>query len=327
MENQGHNNRNQEVDLAIVSVKIKKYISRVNDSFFNGILFLKRNIIWLLVVIIAGAALGYYMDQGEKSYDHKVIVVPNFESVDYLYETIDLLNKKIKDKDYEFLRNEVGIKGSISLIEVDPVIEIYDFISSEEEQDRNFQVFRIIAESDEMENILEDMPTARNYSKHTITITTTGKSTRENVVDPILNYLNSDSYFKQVQVKYIESLNAEIAANDLTIKQIDNTFEGFSDKVNQANSLIYYNNNTQLNELVKAKNKLLETQRINRVNLINYSDIIKNVGLTVNSKRKSIITGKMKVIVPVVFVFFFLVIAMFVSYYKRQINKRKQITA
>ena len=326
MENQNQQNRNQEVDLEIISVKIKKYISRANDSFFDGILFLKRNIILLLVVILAGVALGYYKDSGKGAYEHKIIAIPNFGSVDYLYETVELIQSKIKDRDYDFLQKQIGIKGSIAHIKVEPVIEIYDFVRSEDEHDKNFQVFRLLAESDEMENILEDMPTARNYTKHTITIITSGTSTKENVVDPVINYLNSDAYFKDVQVKYIESLNAEIKANEATLTQIDNVFNGLSNKISGANELVYYNNNTELDKLVKAKNDLIEKQRKNRVNLINYSDIVKSSSVTVNIKRETFTTGRMKYIVPVIFVFIFMGVSMFVVYYRKQMNKRKQIT-
>ncbi|GGB77434.1 hypothetical protein GCM10007424_16870 [Flavobacterium suaedae] len=327
MENQRNNSQNQEVDLAIISVKIKKYISRVNDSFFDGILFLKRNIIWLLIILVAGGALGYYMDQGEKPYEHKLIVVPNFQSVDYLYETVDLLNKKVQEGDREFL-NEVGIDKKIVEIEVEPVVEIYDFIDDEDDRNRiKFEVFRVIAENGKMEETLEDMPTARNYGRHTITITTRGTSTKENVTEPILNYLNSDSYFKEIQTKYKERLNAEIAANKVSIEHIDGVFEGLSNKIEGANKLVYYNNNTELDELVKAKNRLLEKQNENMVNLVNYSDIIKNIGTTINGKKKSLTAGRMKIIIPILFFFLFVGITMFISYYKRQTNKRKQFTA
>ncbi|QYJ69052.1 hypothetical protein [Flavobacterium litorale] len=321
-------NNNQDVDLAMVSGKIRGYFTRANDSFFDGILYLKRNILWVALVIIAGIALGYYMDQGKKVYEQRVVVIPNFDSVDYLYDNVNLISQKIKESDSDFL-NKIGLGGArIGDIKIEPVIEIYDFIDDrDDEQQRRMQVFKLLAEGDNIEDVLEDMPTARNYPKHLITIYTSGNAERKTTVDPIMDYLNSDSYFLEMKVEYTKSLQAEIAANDTTIAQINNMLNDFSGTTRKgADNLIYYNDNTPMNEVIKLKNSLLKKQAKNKVNLLNYDKIVKESSVILNTKRKSFISGRMKFVVPLVFFFFlFVPIAMFVSYYKRQVNKRKII--
>lgn len=327
MANQ-HHNSNQDIDLAMVSGRIRGYITRVNDSFFNGILFLKRNIILLVILIVAGAALGYYLDQGKKVYEQKIIAMPNFGSVDYLYDNIKMLNQKIEEGDSEFL-NSIGIEAEspIRELKIEPVIEIYDFIDDEDdEQQRKMQVFKLLAESDNIEDVLENMPTARNYTKHMITIYTAGTAKREAVVDPIIKYLNADPYFMEMQGEYIKNLETEIVVNDSTLAQINAMLNDFSAGSRKGSgNLIYYNDNTPLHEVIRIKNKLLRKQAENKVNLINYSTIIKENSVVLNIKKKSIVSGNMKFILPILFIFFFIIIAMFIGYYRRQMNKRKLI--
>lgn len=330
MANQTHNT-SEDLDLALVSGKIKKYIGRVNNWFFDWILFLKRNIILVAIVIIAGIALGYYMDSDEKIYEQRIVVMPNFGSIDYLYDNIDLINEKIKESDGEFL-SSIGFNGGAAIggITVKPVIEIYDYIDDyEDEQQRKFQVFRLLAESDNIEDVMEDKPTARNYRKHLITIYTAGNASREATVEPLMKFLNSDKYFLKIKDEYVKSLEQEIVANDSTIANIDNLLRGYSvnGRKTPSGNQMYHSDNTQLDEVIILKNRLIKKQNENKVNRINYTKIIKENSVVLNVKRDTILTGRMKFVVPfVLFVFIFMPIVMFISYYRRQINKRKTIT-
>ncbi|KAF2518993.1 hypothetical protein E0W68_06970 [Flavobacterium salilacus subsp. salilacus] len=329
MANQTHNT-SEDIDLTSVSGKIKEYINRINDWFFDWILFLKRNIILVAIIIIVGAALGYYMDSGKRVYEHRIVAIPNFGSIDYLYDNVEMINEKIKENDKEFL-SSIGLNGELSIgsIKVEPIVEIYDFINDDnDEGQKKVQVFRLMAENDNMEDVLEAMPTARNYTKHLITLYTSGTTKQETTVDPIMKYLNSDTYFLKVKEEYIKSLEQEIAANDSTINNIDALLTGYSvngRKTPDGNQM-YHSDNTQLDEVIVLKNKLLKKQNQNRVNSINYNSIISQNSVVLNVRKDSITTGKMKFIVPFIFVFFiFIPIAMFKGYYRRQINKRKII--
>ena len=66
MANQTNNN-DREINLSDVSQKFKGAVSRSGDRFFDLILFLKRNIIIVLLLIIAGTALGFYQDRHTSS--------------------------------------------------------------------------------------------------------------------------------------------------------------------------------------------------------------------------------------------------------------------
>lgn len=332
MANQQDNSK--EIDLTRISQHMRRYFSRVNTSFFDGILFIKRNIIIISLLVVTGVVLGYFMDKGSKSYNNKILVTPNFESVDYLYEEIDRLNSKIADGDTVSLA-QLGIQNpkEISLIEIEPVVDIYGFIEEDknnpyaDQSARKYEIFDIIAEKGDVKKIVEDPTTSKNYKTHLITFRTRKPTTTKKVEEPLLKHLNANAYFKDVQEQYIKSLDAEIAVNDSTIKQIDGIITNFNSGAHTGGNLLYYNNNTQLDQLIRSKTVLLKQQEKNRVNKVNYTKIIKDNASLLNIRKISATTGKIKFILPILLVLVFISLVKFRDYYKRETAKRKVAVA
>jgi hypothetical protein len=321
-------NPNQEVDLFYVKRKVKGYITQVNDSFFDAILFVKRNIIILILLLVGGFWWGSYEDATIKIYNQKIIAIPNFNSVDYLYGEIERINLKIIEDDADFL-NKIGLKNydNVAGIKIEPVIDIYEFIDdskSDRQTDKKFELFKLLSESGEMEKMLKDTPTSKNYKNHLITIVTVGEATSQDAVAPLFAYLNSDPYFKEVQQQYKISLEQTITANDSTIKQIDAVMNNFS-AAKASSNITYYNDNTPLHEVLSVKEQLLRQQTVNRIKKINYEKIVKEASTQLNVRDKKGLNGKMKFIYPIMLIFLFLCIYKFISFYKRQSAKRKAI--
>lgn len=330
MANPNHNDPNTEIDLAQVSAKVKGYFTRVNDSFFDWILFIKRNIIAIAVIVILGAALGFYMDSGPKLYSQKVIVHPNFESVDYLYEAVDEINMKIKQRDSVFLKS-IGIAHprQIAKIEIEPVVDIYNFMDKsegeqKEDRDRKLAIFELIAENGNMKDVLTDPTTSKKYENHLITITSRDKAKESQIVKPVMAYLNSNPYFKQRQAEYINNVNLKLVSNDSSIKQVDRVIDYLTDMERKpSGSSVYYNETTDLADMMHFKNMLVMEQGKLRLSKTDYTDVIKERGVMLNEKSKSAVAGSMKFIVPVIFFILFVIFAMIRSYYRSQVDKRK----
>lgn len=325
MADQTNNTENQEVNLGEVSKKIRHYFSRANDSFFDAILFAKRNSIILILLVVLGAGLGFYQDYTSRQYEQKVFVIPNFGSTDYVYEEMEGLTGKIGRKDADFLKTS-GLKDAkkVAQVKIEPVVEIYDFIEDKDvdEDDRKFQLFRLISENGDMNKILEDKTTSRGYKKHLITITTNDTVSRKEVVDPILNYFNNNPYFAKMKKEYANNLDLKIAANDTVIKQIDRILNDYASRKSNG-SAMYYVDNTQLNEVIKLKNRLTVEQGQNRIDRANYDKVLAESGAMLNVPKKGFLIGKMKYITPLFFIGIFVLLIRFRKYYRTQINKRQ----
>jgi hypothetical protein len=328
MANQ-HINDN-EIDVTQLSKHIKLFFGRMNDAAFDAVLFVKRNIIILAILIAAGVGYGYFKDRNTHSYQNKIYVYPNFGSVDYLYEEVNHINTKIMEGDAGFLAL-TGIKapGKFVSVKVEPVVDVYGFVEDnpnafdQNTENTNFQLLKFMIEKGDINKVLKNPETARNYKKHIITITTKEETKREEIIDPILNYLNSSEYYKEIQKGWINNLTAKIAATEKSIGEID-TILGNPVAIGNANA---YSGTDEsgLFQLVRVKAKLVNDQGKNRINAIKYTKIIKDGAATYNIKSHNFTTGKMKFIYPVILLFIFVCVMQFISFYRSQTEKRKKI--
>ena len=320
------NSQDQEIDLGQVFSKIGDFFQKGIDLIFDLILFIKKKFLILVILFISGIIIGYFLDKSNKSYSHEVIVIPNFGSTDYLYSKVGLLDSKKKENDTVYLK-EIGIKNpsKISSFKIEPIIDVYKFIQNDTKYNLNFELIKLMAEDGDLEKILKDELTSKNYPLHVISFSTTGKTTEEESAQPILNFLNSSSYFNSIQNEFINNIKLKMAANDSTILQIDkllNNFEKISNSNQKSDKLVYYNENNQLNEIIKTKDALVGEQGAHRVNMINNDTTIKVVSSTINIKNTKGLNGKMKLIIPILLIFLFFVFSGLVVFYKSQIKKR-----
>jgi|694.fasta_scaffold22641_7 hypothetical protein len=322
------NHDQEEIDLGQLFGKIGNFFSSIITSIFKGILFVQKNIILLTALIVLGAGLGYYLDSETKVYNHEVVVSPNFGSVDYLYNKINLINSRIKQRDTSFLKS-IGIAEpkNISRISIKPVIDIYSFVNEDRgttvnnaQNTQNFELVKLLAEDGDINKVIKDSLTSRNYNHHKIVIVTDGFTTNSKSIEPILNYLNQSTFFKQIQKVYIDNLKNKIEKDMITINQIDALLNQFATaSSNQKNSnLVYYNENTQLNDVIGTKNNLIYNIGLQKTQLVSQNKIVKERSSTLNIQNTKGLNNKMKLVLPIVFIFGFIFLSLFISFYKTQ---------
>jgi hypothetical protein len=319
------NTENQEIDLSQISNKIGSLFQNFSALIFRCIQFFIRNVIVIIALLIVGIGLGFFLDTTQKTYDQQIIVAPNFKSSDYLYAKIDLINAKIIEGDTLFLKNSVGLKKpkTIKGIKIEPITDVYKFIENKTE---NFELIKLMAEDGDIKKILEDNLTSKNYTNHEIVITTNDLITEKSTIEPILNFLNESDYFKKVQIEELKNAQIKLSKNDTIIAQIDAVLKGFSSDVNsrkQSDKLVYYNENTQLNDIIKTKGDLIYQQGVLRVDLIGMDKVIKENSATLNKQHQSFIGGKLKLILPFLLILFFIIWSLFINFYKKQAAKQK----
>lgn len=317
------NTEDQEIDLVLISKKINNFFQRINASIFRSIQFFIRNWVIVLILVVIGFGLGMLLDKTQKNYGHEIIVTPNFKSTDYLYAKIDLINSKINEGDTLFLKNVVGIQQPKALksIEIKPIADVYNFITNKPE---NFQLIKLMAEDGDIKKILEDNVTSKNYTNQTIILSTNKKSSEKKLVQPLLKYLNESEYYSKIQKETYYNVASKLKEIDSIIKQIDGVFSNFSNTSKGSlknDKLVYYNENTQLNDIIKTKDALLNEQSFHRIELIGFDKIIKDNSISINITNKKSFFLTFKFLLPI----FFLGLFFFWDYGKRFYKSQKPI--
>lgn len=327
-------NDDQEIDLSQISKKIGGLFDQLASSIFRGILFLKKNILTFIILFVVGVGIGFFLDSTSKSYNHQIIVSPNFGSTDYLYSKVNLISSKIKQNDTLFLKS-IGIENpkDISSISISPINDIYNFVNDKSntvnnaQNSQNFELLKLLAEDGDINKVIKDSLTSKNFSQHRINISSKGFVTKKNTLDPLMNYLNNNAFYTDYKKTYLNNTIAKIKEDEVIIEQIDVLLREFSSGTNSQKNdkLIYYNENTQLNDIIQTKTALVSEIGYLKTQMIGLKKVIIDKSSVINIKNTKGIGKKMKLVLPILLIFGFIGWKIFTAFYKKQeaLNKNK----
>ena len=197
---------------------------------------------------------------------------------------------------------------------IKPINDIYNFV---EDNEFRLKMLELMAEDNDMQKILAERTTSRNYTFHQISFTTVGKTTASNTLTPIINYLNDSKYYMDIQRQFVANIHTKISANDIIIAQIDGVLNQVNNGKSAGGNMIY-NGDSQLNDIITSKDQLVREQGNNRLSLINTDKIIKDSSYTLNIKKDSSIFGMYIILLPLLLLCLFIFFMMFWSFYKSQ---------
>lgn len=320
------NQEDQEIDLAQISINIGGVFNEFKAFIFNNILFFKKHKIIITALFIIGASLGYFMDNNLKSYTHEIIVSPNVGGTDYLYSKIDFLSSKLKEDDEVFFKS-IGVKNpsDIGSIKIEPILDIYNFVNNSTsaanaENTQNFELVKLLAEDGSLKDVIKDKLTSKNYPNQKINITTSGKSNNEELIKPILNFINTDKYYNKILEISKENILLKMKKNEQEILQVDSILKFMATNLsqNKNQNLIYNNENNQINPLFDLKNNLINEIAAQKIRLENFKVFIRETSITLNIRNTKGINGKLKFVLPLLFIFGFYMFRFYISFYKKQ---------
>ncbi|TXI68114.1 MAG: hypothetical protein E6Q46_01690 [Flavobacterium sp.] len=322
------NSQDQEIDLGQIGTGIKNFFNGIVNSIFDFIFFVKKKIVIIGSLLIIGLVLGYFLDKTTKKYTSEIIVAPNLGGSDYLYSKINLIKSKLKEDDEVFLKS-IGISNSkdIISISIEPIIDVYTFVNNSTviadnaQNTQNFELIKLLAESEDINKVIEDEKTSKNYPHHKVSIITLNKIDDKEIIKPILKYLNSDEYLNKLLAITQENVLVKLKKNEEQILQIDNLINRISEnlaKEKGPSSLVYNNENNEINALFTLKNALINEIATQRITLENIKLYIKDVSITTNIIETNGVNNKLKLLLPLFFVFLYLFGHLFKSLYDKQ---------
>ena len=310
----------QEIDLSQIGKSISKAFQNVTNKCFDLLFFIQKKIIIVGALFILGVGLGIYLDK-EPNYTNDIVVIPNFGSNEYLYNKVNLISLKLKEKDEAFFK-AIGISNikDFNSIDIQPITGIYNFINSESQKE-NFELIKLMAENGDIEKIIQDNVTSKNYYLHGINIKTTIAYEKKDLIEPILKYLQQTDFFTKLQKVYQSNLVEKVEANKLLIAQIDQIILSLTQ--NKTGGGVTISQDSGLSELITKKDQLIYENQTLAIHKLEYDKVIKDQTISLNQMNTKGVNNKMKIILPFLFTSLFLVGYLFSQAYKQQ-KKRIQ---
>lgn len=300
-----NNNYQEEIDLSYVFKKFKGFFKNTLKLIFEVIGFYLKFKFIVIGLIITGLAIGFYIETNNNQiYDNNAIVIPNFQSVDYLYDKVETLNKKIKAKDTVFLKKIIDSNyKQLKQIEVSPIIDLFNFASESRE---NIDVLRILIQNQELDSFANYVVASKHYKFHKLNIQVKGEENSRLIVEKLFLYFNSNEHFIKYKQANAKNNDLQILENKNMISQIDTLLFSLNGRTKSvAGGSFVINNIGNLEKLVEKKQELLNENLLLLYKQIDEKETIKVVNKTFNIISDSGNKYNRKITSPVLLVLLF----------------------
>ncbi|MBG42485.1 MAG: hypothetical protein CL530_00785 [Aequorivita sp.] len=296
-------NSSEEVDLGYLLKKSNDIFKSIARAILNIIDFFKRYFIIVIILIIVGFGIGLYKDYNNvESYNNELIVIPNFGSVDYLYDKVEALNSKIASKDSIYLKQVLDTNFSkLNLIEIEPIVDLYNFIS---ESRQNIDILKIISQNQDFSEYVENMATSKYYKYHRMQISIKGKKSTQKIIDDLFTYFNENKHFQEYQKIYKKTKDIEVQEHYVMVAQLDSLIKSNYTIKKEGSSVSVSNNADQYN-LVEKKRQIIDNLQRLEIQQNDYTVPIKRVSVNYNLEPERLLNISNKVKYPLLLVFLF----------------------
>ncbi len=291
----------QEIDLKYVYSSLGNFSTNIGLRFYRFLMFIKKHYLVLLALILVGTGLGYFMDAMQpKLLRHDFIVVPNFGSVDFLYQSLpkrSFVEEKIS-------QHEMNGFEEIKDIKIEPITDIYQFLTDKSE---NLEPFKIISErGGDLNKLLVNPIVAKNYKFHLISVYTKGKINPVEITNNLFKQLNAQKYYLQKQ-------HTALVNNQIKKQEILNSLKQINDVINSMGNMdrtinpqgLAINNYMDIDDLFTRKERILDNISKIESDIEEQSKVVYVVDSMMGSKAGGILENR-KVLFPLLLILLFL---------------------
>ena len=309
-ENQTPVNQNSsdEIDLGQLFQLIGKGFNALFRFFLRIFLYLKKNIFILVGLVVVGLAIGYGLNKiSTKQLKTEVIVKPQLESKNYLYDVIDEIQANIGARDTLFFKTmgieELDFDGLE--VTISPVDE--KKVSTESEM-KYLELLQSFENTDAIADIVRAELQNKSSFNHRITFYYKNANLGSDFAKKVMAYINSNSYFTDVMAIYRTNASNRIEQNQFLLKQVDeiikNYTNGLASKSNTTvGERIVLDNQEQVNiaDLFEYKNRLIRDIELKKLELKQNTDVINIINFGKPQVVRKSFFGKNIVLLPLLF--------------------------
>ncbi|WP_298792829.1 hypothetical protein [uncultured Allomuricauda sp.] len=208
-EQSSNQNNSEEIDLGqlfqVIGRGFQKFFNFIG-SIFKGLfhllilflVFIQKHFILLTVAVVVGGVGGYFLDNYlPEKYVSKMVVEPNFNSVQQLYNNIDFYNDLAKAED------SITLASSLDITTNEAVSIKKIFVDSYSDENQKIKLFdNFISELDtttiktiDFENYLKNF-NSLDARFHQISIISTDNKVAKKTQSAIISSISVNDYFK-----------------------------------------------------------------------------------------------------------------------------------
>jgi len=316
-------NNSDEIDLGQLFQLIGRAFNSIFRFFLRIFIYLKKNIFILIGLIVLGFGLGYGLSKIiTKKLKTEVIVKPQFESKNYLYDAIDEIQAKVEAEDTLFF-NSLGIK-EIDFRGLEVVINRVVEEGTSDTVAKYLELLQSFENTEAIADIVRAELQNKSSFNHRITFYYKNQKAGKEFSEKVMEYLNDNEYFSEMLDIYIENAKDRIERNKQLLDQVDLIITNYSKKMGSqdniaGNDRIVLDNQETVNitGLFSLKNDLIQDIEAKKLELLKNTKAIQIINFGQPQQVQKSFFGKKIVLIPSLFLGLFFLIS-FLSYINRK---------
>ncbi len=303
----------EEIDLGQLFQMFKRGLHRIFEGVLRIFLYLKKNAVKLGALIFLGLVIGFLLNMFvDKKLKSEVIVMPNFESKDYLYDVVEEIQANFISKDTLFFRN-MGIDVNELRgfeISIQPVEN--EELDAEKLKESNdyLEILQNLKEEDFVLDVIKSEILKKTVLTHRITFSHKNPIKGEEYISKIMDYINGNPYFTELRKVSEQNAKVRIEKNNELIVQIDDLVASFnkqlaaSEATRGKEGVVLFDKERSLDVpgLLRLKNDLIEEIEEKQLDLVEQKEAIGIVNLGKTQVVKKQFLNKSLVWLPAILV-------------------------
>lgn len=315
MANQASNTNNDEVDLGQLFQLIERCFEKLFQVVLRVFLFFKKHALVLLILIAVGAGAGFGLNQIlTKKLKTEVIVKPQMESKNYLYDVVAEIQANVKAKNIEFF-NGIGIEiDDLKNISIE-ISAVDDHKENSESDLKYLELLQTFENVDAISEIVRAEFQNKSSFNHRISFFYKNKKTGEAFAKGIITYINSNQYYDDLIGTYRSNAEGRLEKNDRLTAQVDDLLTNYSKRLAEnedfkGNDKIVLDNQERINitGLLNLKNSLIRDSEQKRLELQKMTNPVKVINFGKTQEVQRPLYGQNVVLLPLVLISIYLLI-------------------
>jgi hypothetical protein len=311
-------NNSDEIDLGQLFQLIGRGFNSIFTFILRVFLYLKKNIIILMGLVVLGLAIGYGLNQIiSKKLKTEVIVKPQIESKNYLYDVVNEIQSNIEAKDSTFFKS-LGINNiDFSGLEV-TISRVIDEGTTE----TDVQYLELLQSFENTEAIADIVRAElQNKSSFYHRITFYYKDARLGVdfARKVMEYINSNTYFEDVLSISKNNAESRINQNQILLQQVDEIISNYTKGLASKGPItgserIVLDNQEQMNiaDLFEYKNLLIKDIEAKKLELVEHTRPINIINFGKTQVVQKSFFGKNIILIPLILIVIFFIISILI---------------
>ena len=308
-------NSSDEIDLGQLLQLLKKGFNSIFRFILRIFLYLKKNIFLLIGLIVIGFAIGFALSKViSKRLKIEVIVRPQIDSKNYLYDVVNEIQANVESKDTLFFKS-IGIE-EIDFQGLEVAISRVAEQATSEVDLQYIELLQSFENTDAIADIVRAELQNKSSFNHRITIYYKNPKIGQEFANKVIAYINSSKYFDDLRQTYTSNATERIEKNKVLLDQVDEIISNYSKKMleqqgDSANDRIVVDNQETLNitGLFNLKNELIKDIETKKIELIQSAEVVRVINFGKPQQVRKSFLGKKIVMIPLILLGLFFLIS------------------